>query len=399
MNCVNLKFYLGSVTQPRIGVIVMATENPKAYFWQGNQACAEGAIAAGCRFFAGYPITPASEIAEIMSHRLPKLDGTYLQMEDEIAAISAVIGASWGGQLSMTATSGPGFSLMQENIGYAIMTETPCVIVDVQRAGPSTGQATKTAQGDFMQSRWGTHGDHECVVISPSSAQESFELAIKAFSISERLRLPVIILSDEIVAHSRERVIVDYSQDVTIKRQFTTSGDLPYGAIDSTNHALMPKFGSGHNLLITGSTHNNQGFRKTADPETHDSLVRRLSAKVQENIEYLTDVVLSGPSTADWGIVSFGSTSRPVEEVIAEKSTDASVRSLRLRTVWPFPDNVIKEFSKTVDRLLVPELNLGQLVREVSRVVGNSVEVVPLKKIGGGLMIEPDEILRLISGN
>ncbi|MHA1638174.1 MAG: 2-oxoacid:acceptor oxidoreductase subunit alpha [Candidatus Thorarchaeota archaeon] len=375
----------------------MTKDSPKSHFWQGNQACAEGAIAAGCRFFAGYPITPASEIAEIMSHRLPKLGGTYLQMEDEIAAISAIIGASWGGQLSMTATSGPGFSLMQENIGYAIMTETPCVIVDVQRAGPSTGQATKTAQGDFMQSRWGTHGDHESVVISPSSAQESFELTIKAFEISERLRLPVIILSDEIVAHSRERVVVDYNQDVTVRRQFTTSDDLSYGAVNSSGHALMPKFGSGDDLLITGSTHDNQGFRKTADPETHDSLIRRLSAKVQDNAEYLTDVILSGPSTADWGVVSFGSTSRSVEEVIAEKSTGASVRSLRLRGVWPFPDKAIKEFSETVDRLLVPELNLGQLVGEVSRVVGESVEVVPLNKIGGGLMIEPDEILRVVS--
>lgn len=374
----------------------MTSENMDAYFWQGNQACAEGAIAAGCRFFAGYPITPASEIAEIMSNRLPKISGTYLQMEDEIAAISAVIGASWGGHLSMTATSGPGFSLMQENIGYAIMTESPCVIVDVQRAGPSTGQATKTAQGDLMQARWGTHGDHESVVLAPNSAQESYELTIRAFEISERLRLPVIILSDEIVAHSRERVVIDRNQDVSIKRQFTSSKDLPYGSTDANGHALMPRFGDGHDLLITGSTHNEQGFRKTSDPETHNRLIRRLSTKVQGDIEYLTDVVVSGPETAKWGIVSFGSTSRSVEESMVEKSGDGSFRSLRLRTIWPFPDQVIKVFAESVEKLLVPELNLGQLVGEVSRVVDDSTEVVPLNKIGGGLMIEPEEILGVL---
>jgi 2-oxoglutarate ferredoxin oxidoreductase subunit alpha len=373
----------------------MAAKNRQVHFWQGNQACAEAAIVSGCRFFAGYPITPASEIAEIMSRRLPQVGGLYLQMEDEIGAISAVIGSSWGGFLSMTATSGPGFSLMQENIGYAIMTETPCVIVNVQRAGPSTGQATKAAQGDFMQARWGTHGDHESVVLAPNSAQETYELTMKAFNISEKLRHPVILLSDEIVAHSREKVVVDKKQDHRVNRRFAISGDPPYGGWDK-DQAIMPRFGDGHKLLITGSTHNEHGFRKTADAEIHNLLVRRITSKIQKNKELLTDFSISGPKKADWGIISYGCTSRSVEELLT-KDSSVSLKSLRLRILWPFPDKVLEKFVQTVDRVLVPELNLGQLSREVTRAVGGIIEVVPLNKIGGGLMIEPDEILDVIS--
>ncbi len=371
--------------------------NQEIHFWQGNQACARGAIAAGCRFFAGYPITPASEIAEIMAEHLPKVGGTYLQMEDEIAAISAVIGASWGGNLSMTATSGPGFSLMQENIGYAIMTETPCVIVDVQRAGPSTGQATKAAQGDFQQARWGTHGDHESVVICPNSAQESYELAIRAFQISEMLRHPVIILSDEIIAHSRERVVVDNMKDHRVERVNAKKGDLHYGGVNSDGRAIMPRFGDGHDLLITGSTHNLQGYRKTSDPKTHDALIRRLSKKITDAKDILTDIEITGPNEAEWGVISFGSVSRSVNELMMETHANPNIKSLRLRTVWPFPDSEVKSFSESVERLLVPELNLGQLVNEVFRVVSDSVEVVPLNKIGGGLLIEPDEMLDVLT--
>ncbi|MHA2192825.1 MAG: 2-oxoacid:acceptor oxidoreductase subunit alpha [Candidatus Thorarchaeota archaeon] len=370
----------------------MAGSNLSVNFWQGNQACAEAAIAAGCRFFAGYPITPASEIAEIMAESLPRVGGTYLQMEDEIGAISAVIGASWGGSLSMTATSGPGFSLMQENIGYAIMTETPCVIVDVQRAGPSTGQATKGAQGDLMQSRWGTHGDVESIVLSPNSAQETFELTLRAFHLSEKLRHPVIILSDEIVGHSREKVLVNTKEDLAVQRKYAITGKPPFDGVDDDGWIQMPRFGDGHNLLVTGSTHDEYGYRKTSDPDVHDKLVRRLSAKIQNERAFLTDVVVSGQESAEWGIISYGCTSRSVEELVAKNSGAPPLRSLRLRTVWPFPDSEIMEFAESVDRLLVPELSLGQLSREVSRVVSGSVDVVPLTKIGGGLMIEPDEL-------
>jgi 2-oxoglutarate ferredoxin oxidoreductase subunit alpha len=365
----------------------MMSEILKVHFWQGNQACAEAAIAAGCRFFAGYPITPASEIAEIMSLKLPKIGGTYIQMEDEIAAISAIIGAAWGGAMSMTATSGPGFSLMQENIGYAVMTETPCVIVDVQRGGPSTGQATKAAQGDMMQSRWGTHGDHEMIVLSPNSSQETYELTIRAFDLSERLRHPVILLSDEIVAHSREKVRIEIG--TKIERRFARINEPHFGGTDSSGRAIMPKFGDGHNLLVTGSTHDDTGIRKTSDSEAHDKLVRRLSSKILNARSLLDDYVISGPETAEWGIISFGSTSRSVEELMV---TNPTVKSLRLRTLWPFPDETVKEFGNHVEKILVPELNLGQLSREVLRVTKDSITVVPLNKIGGGRMIEPNEL-------
>jgi 2-oxoglutarate ferredoxin oxidoreductase subunit alpha len=373
---------------------LMSTNKKVANFWQGNQACAEAAIDAGCRFFAGYPITPASEIAEIMAERLPKVDGTYLQMEDEIGAVSAVIGASWGGLLSMTATSGPGFSLMQENIGYAIMTETPCVIVDVQRGGPSTGQATKVAQGDLMQSRWGTHGDHESIVLAPNSAQESYELTLKAFQISEQLRHPVILLSDEVVAHSREKVVIDPSRNVRVERRFALKGEPPFGGMDSKQHSIMPRFGDGHDLLVTGSTHDDLGFRKTSDSEVHNALVRRLASKINDHQDVLTDFIVDGPSKADWGIISYGCTSRAVEELMAKNSSQLTIKSFRPRVIWPFPDESIREFAQSVSRLLVPELSLGQLSGEVSRAVGDEVEVVSSTKIGGGLLIEPAELLR-----
>lgn len=292
----------------------------------------------------------------------------------------------------MTATSGPGFSLMQENIGYAIMTETPCVIVDVQRAGPSTGQATKGAQGDLMQSRWGSHGDFESVVLSPNSAQETYELTLRAFLYSEQLRHPVILLSDEIVGHSRERVVVDSNKNVEIKRRYAGKDDPPYGGVDSNGWSKMPRFGDGHNLLVTGSTHDEQGYRRTSDPEVHDRLVRRLSGKIHDAQAFLTDVVVEGPETAEWGIISYGCTSRSVEELIARNSIEPPLRSLRIRTVWPFPDSEVRDFAGSVDKLLIPELSLGQLSREVTRVSGDDIDVVSLTKIGGGLMITPDEL-------
>jgi 2-oxoglutarate ferredoxin oxidoreductase subunit alpha len=376
------------MTNATVRDLPMVSNSTEVHFLEGNQACAEAAIAAGCRFFAGYPITPASEIAEIMSLKLPKIGGLYVQMEDEIAAISAIIGAAWGGAMSMTATSGPGFSLMQENIGYAIMTETPCVIVDVQRGGPSTGQATKAAQGDMMQTRWGTHGDHEMIVLAPSSSQETYELTIRAFKLSEKLRHPVILLSDEIVAHSREKVI--FNTSAKIERRFAKLNEPHFGGVDSTGHAIMPKFGDGHNLLVTGSTHDDTGLRRTSDSEVHNKLVRRITSKILNARNLLDDYIISGPETAEWGIISFGSTSRSVEELMIGQS---KVKSLRLRTLWPFPDEAVREFSNYVEKILVPELNLGQLSREVSRVVKDSVVVVPLNKIGGGRMIEPNELI------
>ncbi|MFQ6074182.1 MAG: 2-oxoacid:acceptor oxidoreductase subunit alpha, partial [Candidatus Bathyarchaeia archaeon] len=240
----------------------MAKPQAGTRFWQGNEACAEGAIVAGCRFFAGYPITPASEILEHMALRLPQKGGIVVQMEDEMAALGAVIGSSWTGAKVMTATSGPGFSLMQELLGYAFMTETPCVVVDVQRAGPSTGQATKCGQGDVMQARWGTHGDYASVVLAPNSVQEMFELTIQAFNLAETYRTPVVLLADEIVAHMRERVTIPPLEQITItERRKPNSTEKQFFGLKEV--APMPSVGEGFNVAVTGSTHNERGYRFT----------------------------------------------------------------------------------------------------------------------------------------
>jgi len=244
-----------------------------------------------------------------------------------------------------------------------------------------------------MQARWGTHGDHEMIALAPNSSQETYELTIKAFSLSERLRHPVILLSDEVVGHSREKVVVDSSINNQVPRRIAKVGNPPYGGIDSDGHAIMPRFGDGHNLLITGSTHDEMGFRKTSDPEAHDKLIRRITTKVRAASDILDDYVISGPDKAEWGIISFGCTSRSVEELMINEKSNSTLKAMRLRTVWPFPDKAIRDFSNTVDKLLVPELNLGQLSGEVSRVVRDTVEVVSLNKIGGGRMIEPGELL------
>ena len=366
------------------------------HFWQGDIACAEGAIAAGCRFFAGYPITPASEIAEHMAKRLPEVGGIYVQMEDEIASISAVVGASWGGLKSMTATSGPGFSLMQENIGYACMTETPCVIVDVQRAGPSTGQATKAAQGDIMQARWGTHGDHEVIVLSPNSPQEMFDLTVKAFNLAEIYRVPVIILSDEVVGHMWEKVRVPSPGEIEVysRRKPSYIGEPVFGGVGEVGVPPMPRIGDGFNLLITGSTHNEYGYRKTVDPEVHRRLVTRIVNKIRENADKIIDVETQNIEDADIGVISYGCTSRSVyDAVILAEKEGITVGHVRLRTIWPFPEKVVKEVAERVDFILVPEMNLGQLIYEVERVVGCEARVKAISKIGGGEMITPEEIL------
>lgn len=242
------------------------------YFWQGNEACAEAALAAGCRFFAGYPITPSSEIAELLAQKLPKIGGIAIQMEDELASIGAVVGASWAGAKAMTATSGPGFSLMQETIGYAFMTETPCVIVDVQRLGPSTGQATKCGQGDAMQARWGTHGDYSAIAVSPNSVQELFELTVDAFNLAEKYRTPVVLLTDETVAHMRERVKIPSTEDLQIlNRRKPKPNEKAFFGLEEI--PPMPSVGEGYNLAVTGSTHNEYGIRFTADPTVHRQLV------------------------------------------------------------------------------------------------------------------------------
>jgi 2-oxoglutarate ferredoxin oxidoreductase subunit alpha len=374
----------------------MGLAKPGVYFWQGNEACAEAAILAGCRFFAGYPITPATEIAEHMARRLPQVGGVALQMEDELASIGAVIGASWAGAKAMTATSGPGFSLMQESIGYAFMTETPCVIVDVQRAGPSTGQATKCGQGDVMQSRWGTHGDYSAIVLSPNSVQEMFTLTIRAFNLAEKYRTPVILLSDEVVAHMREKVVVPPLEELEIiNRRKPKPGDKAFFGFEEV--PPMPSVGDGFNVAVTGSTHDEHGIRFTADPLVHRRLVERLNGKIQNHVDEIADMESYSVEDCDVGLVAYGCTSRALYDVVGgAKAKGVTVGYVRLRTLWPFPEKAIKKLAEATDKILVPEMNLRQIFYEVQRAAEGKAKVIPINKIGGGELITPEELLSKI---
>jgi len=367
------------------------------HFWQGNEACGEAAIAAGCRFFAGYPITPASEIFEHLARRLPQVGGISIQMEDEIASLGAVIGASWTGAKAMTATSGPGFSLMQELMGYAFMTETPCVVVDVQRAGPSTGQATKCGQGDVMQARWGTHGDYSSIALSPNSVQEMFDLTIRAFNLAENYRTPVVLLADEIVAHMREQVVIPPANQIeTVNRKKPTPTDKAF--FNGQNIAPMPSVGEGYNVPVTGSTHNEQGYRFTADRAVHEKLVKNLIGKIRNNSEKIVDCESVNIDKCDVGVVSFGCTSRAVYETIElAKKKGLVVGSVRLKTVWPFPEEPVRNMAENAKVVVVPELNMREVVYEVERIVHGVVPVVPMNKIGGGEMITPEALLAEIT--
>ncbi|MDH5449883.1 MAG: 2-oxoacid:acceptor oxidoreductase subunit alpha [Candidatus Bathyarchaeota archaeon] len=367
-------------------------KSSSTHFWQGNEACAEGAIIAGCKFFAGYPITPASEVAEHLALELPKHGGTVIQMEDEIASLGAVIGASWAGAKAMTATSGPGFSLMQESIGYAFMTETPCVIVNIQRAGPSTGQATKCGQGDVMQARWGTHGDYASIVLSPNSVQEMFELTIRAFNLAEEYRTPVVLLADEIVAHMRENITTPHSDEIAIvnRKKPKPEDDAFFGVKEIPP---MPVVGEGFNVSVTGSTHNEYGYRFTADPKVHQTLVKRLVGKVTNNRDKIADFECHSIDSCEVGVVSYGCTSRALYELIdlGEKER-TKIGFIRLKTLWPFPETIIQKMAQTAETIFVPELNLRQIFYEVKRAVEGAATVVPINRIGGGEMITPEEI-------
>jgi len=374
----------------------MKASKPGTYFWQGNEACAEAAIIAGCRFFAGYPITPASEIAEHLSKRLPQTGGIAIQMEDEMASLGAVIGASWTGNKTMTATSGPGFSLMQELIGYAFMTETPCVIVDVQRAGPSTGQATKCGQGDVMQARWGTHGDYSAIVLSPNSVQEMFDLTIRAFNLSEKYRTPVTLLSDEIIAHMREQITVPPLESLEIiNRKKPKTGEKAFFGVEEV--PPIPAVGEGFNLIATGSTHDEYGVRATADPNIHRRLVERINNKIQRHSDEIAEYEDYNIEKCQIGIVSYGCISRAIYEAVEDaKEMGINTGYVRLKTLWPFPEKPIKKLAKSADKIIVPEMNLKQIFYEVERVANGSTQIIPLNKIGGGELITPEELLAKI---
>lgn len=373
----------------------MKTKETTTYFWSGNEACVEAAIIAGCQFFAGYPISPSNEIPEGLSERLPKVDGIFMQMEDELASIGAVMGASWAGKKAMTATSGPGFSLMQETIGWGFMTETPCVIVDVQRVGPGTGQATKCAQGDLMQARWGTHGDYAAIALSPNSVQEMFDLTIRAFNLAEKYRTPVVLLADETIAHVREQITVPPLKSLEIvNRKKPKTGETEFFGLEEV--APMPAVGEGFNVAVTASTHDERGVRFTQDATVHRRMLESLNAKIDGHAGDIVEVESHNVDDCRVGIVSFGCTSRAVYEAVERaEALGTKTGYIRLKTVWPFPDEAVRRLAKSAERIIVPEMNLGQVAREVQRVACKT-EIVKLNKIGGGELITPEEVFNKI---
>lgn len=369
------------------------------FFMMGDIACAEGAISAGCRFFAGYPITPATEVAERMSYRMPEVGGTYIQMEDELGSMAAVLGASWGGVKAMTATSGPGFSLMMENLGLGIMTETPCVLVNVQRAGPSTGLPTLVAQGDMMQARWGTHGPYEIIALAPSSPQELFDLTIRAFNLSEKYRLPVLVMADAEVGHMTEKVVIPPPEEIELypRRLATVPPEeyLPFKA-DEDLVPPMAIFGQGYRFHATGLTHDERGYPDTADDSAQWPLIQRLIDKIRVNKHDIIQREEDGLEDAEVVICSYGISARtamwPME--LARKE-GIKVGLLRLITVWPFPEERVRELARKVKAFVVPELNLGQITLEVERCAAGQAEVILVPHPGGDVH-EPGRVLEAI---
>jgi 2-oxoglutarate ferredoxin oxidoreductase subunit alpha len=370
-------------------------------FIQGDVACAYGAALAGCRFFAGYPITPATETAESMAALMPRIGGTYIQMEDEIASIAAVIGASWTGVKAMTTTSGPGFSLMQENIGYACMTETPCVIVDVQRSGPSTGQPTEPAQGDMMQARWGSHGDYEIIALVPNSVQECLDIVVEAFNLAERFRNPVIVLTDGEVGHMREKTIIpEFEELQLVERERPTvpkESYVPFGG-GPAEVPPMGVFGLGYRTYVTGLTHTEQGLPATASAEEHTKLVSRLCEKIRQAADSLVRVEERYLDDAEFAVVSYGITSRVALNAVRQlRRRKKKVGYLRLIGLWPFPEERLYRLGKQVKGILVPEMNLGQVYHPVREAARGKCRVAPLPKIGGAIHT-PAEIVEGVEG-
>jgi len=367
---------------------------------QGNEACVEGAIAAGMRFYAGYPITPSTEIAELSAAKLPKVGGKFIQMEDEIASMGAVIGASLAGLKAMTATSGPGFSLKQENIGFACLTEVPCVIVNVQRGGPSTGLPTSPSQSDIMQARWGTHGDHPIIVISPSTVKEVYDMTIRAFNLSEKYRVPCILLMDEVVAHMREKVELPEKLSVEIinrKKPESTLHDYePYKDCDGDGIPPMASFGDGIPFHVTGLIHDETGFPST-NPIVTENLINRLMNKIYNNLDDIVEYEMLYKEDADTIIVTFGSTARSVLRAVRLlRQEGLRVGMLRLKTIWPFAHKAINELTQTAaENLIVVEMNYGQLIETVKASADGKFKVYGLNKYNGEL-ITPQEVINKV---
>jgi len=355
------------------------------HFLSGDLACAEGAIAAGCRFFGGYPITPATEIAERMSRRLVEVGGVYIQMEDEIGSLAAVIGASYTGKKAMTATSGPGFSLMQENIGLAAMTEAPLVIVNIMRGGPSTGQPTMPGQQDVMQAKWGSHGDYEIIALAPSSVQEMFDLTIDCFNFAESYRVPVMLLADEIIGHMSERVKIPSPEEITIiDRKKPKGPPNEYQPFKPDDDLVPPMacFGEGYRFHATGLTHDEKGAPKTVSVEEQTKLVMRLCDKIRKNTHKIVRVQEVMLEDAEVAILAYGITSRAALSAV-RKARKEGIKAglLRLITIWPFPTELVAKMADHVTAIVVPEMNYGQIVREVER-AAKTTPVSLLSKLG-----------------
>ncbi|MDK2901501.1 2-oxoglutarate oxidoreductase subunit KorA [Koleobacter methoxysyntrophicus] len=366
---------------------------------QGNEACVEGAIAAGMRFYAGYPITPSTEIAELCAEKLPLVGGKFIQMEDEIASMAAIIGASLTGVKAMTATSGPGFSLKQENIGFAALTEVPCVIVNVQRGGPSTGLPTSPAQGDVMQARWGTHGDHPVIVLSPSSVEETYYVTVKAFNFAEKYRVPVIVLMDEVIGHMRERVkLPDLSELEVVDRVKPEPGKkdyYPYEVDSDDGVPPMASYGEGYRFHVTGLIHDKTGF-PTRDPQITDRLIRRLINKIECNKYDIIEYKEESLDDAEIIVLSYGSTARSAQRAV-RMAREEGIKAgwVQTVTIWPFPSEVVDKVCGKARTIIVPEMNLGQLVLEVERVAAGRLKIEKVNRVDGE-MITPDEVLQKI---
>lgn len=368
------------------------------HFLDGDHACCEGALAAGCRFVAGYPITPSTEVVERFSARAPKVGAMFIQMEDELASSIAIQGAVWGGAKAMTVTSGPGFSLMMEHIGLAVMTETPCVFVNVQRGGPSTGLPTLTGQADVMQARWGSHGDYEIIALSPSSPQECFDLMIDAFNLSEQYRVPVMFMMDECVGHMTEKVIIPAAETIEVlARRWTDKQGKDYLPFEAGADMIpaMARAGDGHRMHITGLTHDERGY-PVVTAEAQEKLVRRLVDKIRLNTEEIVRIEEREIKGADVVVLSYGITSRVTERAVQlARQEGIKVGTLRLVTLWPFPERRIRELAKTVGAFVVAELNYGQIYYEVERCAAGNAPVL-LAGHGGGTVHEPEQILAQI---
>jgi len=373
-------------------------------FVQGNEACVEGALYAGLDFFAGYPITPSTEIAELLSYRLPQKGGKFIQMEDEISSMCAIIGASLTGEKVMTATSGPGFSLKQEAIGFAVMTETPCVVVDVQRGGPSTGLPTSGSQGDVMQARWGTHGEHAIITLTASNNQDVFTMTVEAFNLSETFRTPVILLFDEVVAHTRERLIIPEQGEINVVERLKTSvkGGTDYHPYLPREDGRLPMsdFGGIHRFNVTGLMHDMWGFPST-NPKIVYGLMHHLVDKIQGHTEEITRIKEFFVDDADYLLISYGSSARTALHVVRNRrARGEKLGLLELQTLWPFPVDAVKRRCAAADYVIVVEMNMGQILHEVKKASDNPDKVFLANQIDGSFITPTDvlTILRIIQG-